>query len=138
MHDHTVQWFVNAGYGCNRFTGLNATLQSLPSQFTLRHHPSAPVVPQGLDFPLLFLRQFQQTEPLGDPIRGDAVPLPELHPGEVMPEHLGLEFTGEDDGVAVWTPGLLRLQNYVGTGNCQGVRFAAKGSTQRKTGVPDY
>lgn len=73
------------------------------SQFPLGHHPQVPVIPKGLDLLLLFLRQLQQAEPLGDPVRGDAVPLPELDTGKVMPEHLGLEFPGEDEWVPVRT-----------------------------------
>lgn len=59
------------------------------------------MIPQGLDLLLLFIRQLQQTEPLGYPIRGDAVPLPELDTVKVMPEHLGLEFPGEDQWIPV-------------------------------------
>ena len=108
---------VNAGYRCDIFAGLNATLQSLPSQFTLRHHPSVPVVSQGLDLLLLFLRQLEQAEPLRDPIRGDAVPLPELRPGEVVPEQFCLQFPGEDQWIPVGTSagyGNVRAQGFQG------------------------
>ncbi len=30
------------------------------------------------------------------------MPLPELNPGEVVADHLGLEFPGEDEWVTVW------------------------------------
>jgi hypothetical protein len=56
----------------------------------------SPSGPQGLDFKLLFLQQLEQAKPLGYPVRGDAVPSPELDAGEVMPEHLCLYFPGED------------------------------------------
>ena len=62
--------------------------------------------------------------------------LPELCPGEVVPEHFLMEFPGENDRVTVGPPELLWLHNYVGTRNSQGVCFVGKGSTQRKTGVP--
>jgi len=108
---------------------------SLPSQLPLRHQPSVPVVPQGFDFPLLLLLHLEQADPLGDPVRGDSVPLSKLDTCKVVHEHLCLQFPGENDRVTVRAPGLLRLHNYVGTGYCQGVRFAGKGSTERKTGV---
>ncbi len=64
--------------------------------------------------------------------------LPELNSGEVMPEHLGLEFAGVEERVAEGTPGRFRLHHRIGPGKSQGVCFSGKGSTQRKTGVPVF
>ncbi len=72
-----------------------------PSQFPLRHNLTLPVVPQSLDFSLLFLWQLQQAEPLGYPVRGDSVLLPELNPGKVVTEHFIMEFSGENEWISV-------------------------------------
>lgn len=61
------------------------------------------MIPQGLDLPLLLFRKLQQAEPLGNPVRSDSVLLQELQPVEFVPEHLRLEFTGEDEWVTVVT-----------------------------------
>jgi len=83
-----------------RLAVLNVTLPLSP-QPPLRHHPPFPVVPQDFDFLLLLLRQLQQAKPLGDPVRGDAVPLTELNPGEVAKEHFIMEFSGENEWIPV-------------------------------------
>jgi len=57
--------------------------------------------PQGFNLPLLLFWKLQQAEPLGDPIRGDAVPSSELNTGKVMPEHLCLQFPGEYERIPV-------------------------------------
>ena len=91
------------------------------------------MVPQRFDLPLLFLWQLQQAEPLGYPIRGDAVPLPELNPGEVKPEHFLMEFPGEDERVAVGASAWFRD---VRTEGFQGESGPGSSSSHPRFGVP--
>ncbi|GEM_PF-5087390 len=102
-------------------------------QGLLRHQPPVPVVTQGFDLPLLFLWQFQQTEPLGDPVRGDSVHLPELNPCEFVADHLGLEFPGEDEWVTV---GASAGFGNVWTEGCEGENGPGSGSSHPRFGVP--
>ena len=59
------------------------------------------MIPHGLYLLQLFPGQLQQTQPLSDPVGGEAMPFGKLFPGQVVPEHLLLELLGVDDGVAV-------------------------------------
>ena len=93
------------------------------------------MVPQGFDFPLFFLRQLEQAEPLSDPVRGDTVPLPELNTGKVVPEQLSLKLSGVDEWIPVGTSawfGDVRTEGF------QGENGPESGSSHPRSGVPDY
>jgi len=61
------------------------------------------------------------------------VPLPELNPGQVMPEHLGLEFAGENEWIPVGTSAWFWD---VGTRKSQIEDLACSGSRDEWLGVP--
>lgn len=59
------------------------------------------MIPHGLYLLQLFPGQLQQTQPLSDPVGGEAMPFGKLFPGQVVSNHLFMQFSGVDDGVAV-------------------------------------